>query len=131
MNLAQAAAAGRSITLDFDDLSEEKIVTALNELVTNPKYRQNAKVVAERFHDRPMTPQQSVVYWTEYAVRHKGAAFFACVGNELDSIQFHNVDVHCLMLAIGLVILYASYRVLRAIFKRIFTNTKAKKLKVN
>lgn len=130
MNLAQAAAAGRAITLDFDELSEEIIFTALNELVTNPKYRDNAKAVAERFHDRPMTPQQSVVYWTEYAVRHKGAAFFMCVGNELNSIEFHNVDVYCLMFVIGLISLYASFLVLRAIVKRIFASAKAKQ-KVN
>lgn len=120
MNLAQAGEMGRSITLDFDDLSEEKLVATLNELVNNPKYRENAEAVAKRFHDRPMTPQEIVVFWTEYAVRHKGASFFLCAGRDLNFIQFYNVDVYCIMFAIILIIIYANYRVIRAIFRRIF-----------
>lgn len=130
MNLELAAASGRSIILDFDNLSEDKIVTALNELISNPKYRENAKAIAERFHDRPMTPQQTVVYWTEYAVRHQGADFLSCVGNDLNFVQFHNVDVYCIMFIILLIVMYINYSITRAIFRRIFAKS-SKKIKVN
>jgi len=33
----------------------------------------NAKAASEIFKDRPMSPEKSVVYWTEYVIRHKGA----------------------------------------------------------
>jgi len=33
----------------------------------------NSKIVSDRFRDRPMSPAESVVYWTEYVIRHKGA----------------------------------------------------------
>jgi len=39
----------------------------------NFRYTRNAKVASEIFKDRPMSPEKSIVYWTEYVIRHKGA----------------------------------------------------------
>lgn len=33
-------------------------------------FSDNAKRVSSLFKDRPMTPSDSVVYWTEYLIRH-------------------------------------------------------------
>ena len=36
-------------------------------------YKENAHRLQRIFRDRPLSPLQSAVYWTEYLLRHKGA----------------------------------------------------------
>lgn len=37
-------------------------------------FSKNAKRVSSLFHDRPITPTDSVVYWTEYLIRYSEEA---------------------------------------------------------
>ncbi|XP_070491097.1 UDP-glycosyltransferase UGT5-like [Chironomus tepperi] len=94
MNINNAVAKGYGIDVHFDDITEEKIQSALMELLHNPKYFETAKSLSKVFKDRPMTPQQSVVYWTEYAYRHKGAEHLKSAGRDLYFFQLISFDVY-------------------------------------
>jgi glucuronosyltransferase len=102
MNMAKSVAREYGLQIFFEDISEKKLSETLNELLNNPKYRDNARLISSRFIDRPMTPQETVVYWTEYAVRHKGAPHLRAAGNSLNFIQFHSIDVYAVMILIAL-----------------------------
>lgn len=101
MNKVESRGCGLQVI--YEEISEEKLTKAINELLSNPKYQENAKEVATRFRDRPMTPQESVVYWTEYVARHQGATFLRAAGNDLNFFQFYLIDV-CVVLALGLIL---------------------------
>jgi len=118
------------LLLSIDDITEETILKSLNELLNNPKYKQNAEEVATRFNDRVMTPQQQVVYWTEYIARHKGAPFLRSAGCDLSAFEFYSLDVYCLMLAILLVGFYIKIKILKLIFKKL-TGQSGRKQKTN
>ncbi|CAB3246117.1 unnamed protein product [Arctia plantaginis] len=45
----------------------------LHDLLTDPKYKENAIKLREVFLDRPMKPLDLGIYWIEYVLRHKGA----------------------------------------------------------
>ena len=49
--------------------------------------------LSEQFKDRPTTPQQSVVYWTEYVIRHNGASHFKSPASRLSWFQYFLLDV--------------------------------------
>lgn len=51
------------------------------------------KKLSHIFKDRPMTSQQSVVYWTEYIVRHDGASHLESAASKLDWFQYLLLDV--------------------------------------
>ena len=56
------------------------------------------------FKDRPMTAQQSVVYWTEYIVRHDGAPHLNSVALQMNWFQYLLLDV-AIFVALTLVII--------------------------
>ncbi|XP_070504965.1 UDP-glycosyltransferase UGT5-like isoform X2 [Chironomus tepperi] len=129
-NIAEIAHQERGLLLDIDDITEETILNSLTELLNNPKYKKNAEEVAQRFNDRVMTPQQEVVYWTEYVARHKGAPFLRAAGCDLSAIEFYSLDVYGLMLAILLVGFYIKIKILKLIFRKL-TGKSGKKQKTN
>ncbi|KAL7024827.1 hypothetical protein ACKWTF_013205 [Chironomus riparius] len=129
-NMADAIEQERGLTLNVHDATEEEIFNALTEILNNPKYKKNAEDVAKRFNDRVMTPQQQIVYWTEYVARHKGAPFLRSAGCDLNAFEFHLLDVYGLMLVILLVAFYIEFKILKFIFKKL-TGKSGKKQKTN
>ena len=128
--MADAIAQERGLTLNVHDATEEEIFDALTEILNNPKYKKNAEDVAKRFNDRVMTPQQQIVYWTEYVARHKGASFLRSAGCDLNAVEFYLLDVYGLMLVILLVALYIEIKIIKFIFKKL-TGKSGKKQKTN
>lgn len=129
MNMAKAVARGYALRMDIENITESETSSLIKEIFTNPKYALNAKMISSRFTDRPMTPKESVVYWTEYAVRHKGAPHLRAAGNSLSWIELHLIDVYAVFALVGLLILYIDYIALKYIFSKIFKKKSDKKLK--
>lgn len=75
----------------------------------------NAKIISEQFKDRPMTPQQSVVYWVEYVIRHKGAPHLKSHGLNLTWYQYFLLDVIAVLLICILLVLFIVYKVFKFI----------------
>jgi len=117
---------GYGLQINYDDITEEAITESIKELLNNPKYKTNAVSISKRFLDRPMTPQQSVVYWTEYAARHQGASHLKPQSTALSFIEFHLIDVYCTFLVYIIVIGYFKIVVFRMILKRIFRKSQSK-----
>lgn len=131
MNMAKAVTRGYGLKIDVDDITEDAVFAALTELLENPKYRENAKIISKRYSDRPMTSQESVVFWTEYVQRHDGAPHLKAAGLELNFIEFHLIDVYSVLAAIGFIFLYIDYLVLKFIFSRVCKKKSTKKVKKN
>ena len=132
MNMAKAIARGYGLKMDVENITESGTSSLINEILTNPKYAENAKLISGRFTDRPMTPREAVVYWTDYAVRHKGAPHLRAAGNSLNYIQFHSIDVYAVFAIAGLIILYLDYILLKFVFRKLFKkSTPGAKLKKN
>jgi glucuronosyltransferase len=131
MNMAKAVTREYGLKVALEDVDEENISNSLKELLSNPKYAENAKIISSRFKDRPMTAQESVVYWTEYAVRHKGAPHLRAAGNTLSFFEFHLIDVYVTLSLIGLVFLFIDYLFLKFLCRKFFVKkietTKLKK----
>lgn len=120
MNMKKTVNSGYGLQVLYSEFNEENFSRALNEILTNPIYAQTAKTVSERFKDRPMTPQQSVAYWTEYAHRHHGAKHLRAAGDELNWMQLNSYDVYAVMAVIFLVFVIADCIIIKAILKRCF-----------
>lgn len=70
------------------------------------------------FHDRPMTPQQTVVYWTEYVIRHGGAPHLKTAAKHLYWFQYYLLDVIGVFLASLITIIYISYLFISFVFSK-------------
>lgn len=104
MNMAKVELRGCGIQVMYEEISEAKLTKAITELLSNPKYHRNAKNTAKRFRDRPLTPQQEVVFWTEFVARNEGALFMRAAGNDLNFFQFYLLDVYfAFIIAVGMI----------------------------
>lgn len=74
-----------------------------------------------------MSPAQSVVYWTEYVVRHKGASHMKYRGLDLEWYQYYLLDVIAVILlfvSLVLCIVLKSLNVIVYAFRRVHTRIK-------
>jgi glucuronosyltransferase len=129
MNMAKAKTRGYGLYVTYDELNEETFSGALNEILSNPKFKENAEIISKRFNDRPMTPQETVVYWTEFAARHAGAPHLRAASNDLNIIQFHSIDVYAFLFIILAIISYINFIVAKFILIKLFRKSASKEKK--
>lgn len=84
------------------------------------RYIQNAKSTSVIFKDRPISPVQSVVYWTEYVVRHKGAPHLKSHALNLAWYQYFLLDVIAVLLTIIFLGLFVAYKIVKIILYRLY-----------
>ncbi|XP_055531727.1 UDP-glycosyltransferase UGT5-like [Wyeomyia smithii] len=119
MNIARAVRAGYGVLLDFNEITEATVTRAITEVLTNPTYSKKARSTSERFRDKPMTTQQTVVHWVEYLVKH-GASHFCSPAMDLSLLQYHLVDVYAMMLVLLGSMLVVCGLATRAVCRKIF-----------
>ncbi|XP_037038245.1 UDP-glycosyltransferase UGT5-like [Bradysia coprophila] len=129
MNMAKAVTRGYGLQLYYDEITIDSLFNSIQELISNQKYRHNAQEISKRFVDRPMTPQETVTYWVEYAVRHNGALHLRAAGNDLNFIAFHSIDTYGVLFVAAVIYLYGVYLVLGCLFGKCCGKKNAKKSK--
>lgn len=77
----------------------------------------NAKLTSERFKDRPISLEKSIVYWTEYIHRYKGASHLKSHALNITWYQYFLLDVIATLLICIFVILILSYKILKLFYK--------------
>lgn len=78
-----------------------------------------AKNASEIFKDRPMSPAELVVYWTEYVIRYKGAPHLKSHSFNLTWYQYFLLDVISIVLIFVSVVLFLYYKLLKFIYKTV------------
>ncbi|XP_050527574.1 UDP-glycosyltransferase UGT5-like [Daktulosphaira vitifoliae] len=92
-NIKGVMTSGAAELLNYNNLEENEILTKIVAMINNPIYKQKAKELAERFHDRPLTPLKTAVYWTEYVIQHKSDHHIKSSAVEMSWYQNYMIDV--------------------------------------
>ncbi|XP_050332672.1 UDP-glycosyltransferase UGT5-like [Bactrocera neohumeralis] len=103
-NMEEVRQAGFGTYVPYADLTEESLREAIEDVINNPKYRKAVREFSEVYRDRPMTPRQSVVWWVDYVLRHKGAKHLQSPAVYLTHWQLMSLDVLGVLLAIVAVV---------------------------
>jgi len=111
---------GLLVQLDWNSLEEKNFKGAIDTLLNDPKYQDNAKKLSALFKDRPKDPLELGVYWIEYVLRHNGAPHLRSVGRKLTMLQYHSLDVIAAYVAIVATTLYLIYFVLKLVIRKLF-----------
>ncbi|CAG7697011.1 unnamed protein product [Allacma fusca] len=69
------------IRLEMRTLNSKILITSLNQVLNNPKYSTNMKAMSALFRDRPMSPIETGVYWTEFILRHNNTRHLKPIQN--------------------------------------------------
>ncbi|XP_025195624.1 UDP-glucuronosyltransferase 1-5-like [Melanaphis sacchari] len=69
-NIQNLVNLGMALSIEINSLTRTTLSEAINRLIKDQSFSENAKRVSSLFRDRPMTPSESIVYWVEYLIRH-------------------------------------------------------------
>lgn len=114
MNIGRASSKGYAMAMKRDEITETQLEKAIMELLDNPKYKKNAERISNLYKDRPMDPQKTVVYWTEYVIRHNGADHLRAASNQLGFIQLHLIDVYATLILGLFATIWMLWKILQA-----------------
>ncbi|XP_055619397.1 UDP-glycosyltransferase UGT5-like [Toxorhynchites rutilus septentrionalis] len=129
MNIRRAVRTGYGVLLEYHDITETTVHRAINTVLSDPSYAKNAQMISQRFRDKPMTPKQTAVYWTEYVIRHKGAPQLASPAMQLSFFQYHLLDVYAVVFLMMIIIGAITGYFVRKIYRKMFNPIKQAKRK--
>jgi len=118
---------GFGLTLSLLTLEEEPFRAAVLEILSNPKYSQRVVKFSSLYRDRPASARESLIFWTEYVIRHHGAAHLQSPLVHMDFIAANNLDIYALIGAISIGLLLMLKKVVQITCRRL--RTKLNKVK--
>lgn len=105
-NSAKAQDDGYAIKLELRTLTADELLASLKAVIHDPKYRAAARYRQSILRDQKTGPLDTAVYWTEYVLRHKGAAHLQSPARDMPFYQYLLLDV----LAVYGVLLFLAYK---------------------
>lgn len=112
-NAAAVKTRGSSVVLEFNNLNEESLRHAIDEVFNNTRYRENAQRLSKAYRDRPATPLETAVWWTEYIARGNGSPFLRSDGADIPLYQRHLIDVMLVLIIVSAVLIYIIFRLIK------------------
>ncbi|XP_049793972.1 UDP-glycosyltransferase UGT5-like isoform X2 [Schistocerca nitens] len=116
---------GYGIKLDLQNITIQSVEWAIHEVLNNPIYREKAELRSRLFWDRPESPVETAVYWTEYVLRHRGAPHLRSAALDLSWYQYLLLDVAALLLSGALLVLTIAVVAVRTLYRLITARTSA------
>lgn len=127
--------------LDVEKITSDELVETIDEIITNPKYKENVVKLGKIVKDEQISPTKKAVWWTEYLIRNDGAKHLAYHGVKVPTYQIYYLDVIAAYLAILTLLYYLikiivrlCARLIRTLINKIFLTqevTTDKKSKTN
>ncbi|KAH8385669.1 hypothetical protein KR200_006615, partial [Drosophila serrata] len=119
INMDRAKQCGIAEVLDSNNLNTDTVTNTIQELLENPKYGFRAEKMSKSFRDRPMSPLDTAVWWTEYVLRHRDAKHIRLNKEDISVVQYYRLDYLLTYLTrVGFVVgvlLFLSFRLFRKI----------------
>lgn len=91
--------------LDILTMTEHELEQTIREVLGNPAYRETIGKFSTLYRDRPLTARQSVIYWTEYVLRHQGALHLQSPLIHTKFVARNNLDVYGVVLLVSLLLI--------------------------
>ncbi|KAJ8030023.1 UDP-glucuronosyltransferase 2C1 [Holothuria leucospilota] len=120
---------GMGLMLDKGNITEENLLSTIQEVLQNPMYRERAQHYSDIHHDLPMTPLERAVYWIEHVMKF-GDQHLRPRSADMDFIELYMIDVIVFLIFVFSVGLYIDYLILRKCFECCcgkFKRTKSKR----
>ena len=121
------------VLVDYQTLTTQSLGDAIDEVLSNATYKQNAMQARSLHLDQQTTPLSRVKFYIEYVIHHKGIKHLASKPlSTLSLLQLSSLDVIIVMLVIFLAIITCALMLLRCLIRclgfcfRINTKEKSK-----
>ncbi|XP_050522153.1 UDP-glucosyltransferase 2-like [Daktulosphaira vitifoliae] len=129
-NILKLVNQGSGILLDYESITKDSLYNAIMTMINNNSYFMNAQKLSQRYKDRPLNPTETVIYWTEYIIKHKGARHLQTAAIDMPWWKYFLIDTISFIVLFVCLVLYLIYVVLKSMY-RFFTKKVILKNKIN
>ena len=121
------------VALDIETMTEDDLAHAIQEVLTNTMYKENAKLAQTLLNDKLVEPRDEFLYWVNYVIRHKGAKHLLNrYAHNISMIEFMSLDVYFLLTFLFAVIIMLMIFLCFVVLKKVwFLKNKVAKQKIN
>ncbi|KAG9480645.1 hypothetical protein GDO78_012224 [Eleutherodactylus coqui] len=105
-NIIHMKTKGMAVMLDINKMQSQDLVDAVNTVMNDPSYKENALRISQIHHDQPVKPLDRAVFWIEFVMRHKGAKHLRPAAHDLTWYQYHCLDVIGFLLVCLFIIIF-------------------------
>ncbi|KAG7302056.1 hypothetical protein JYU34_013510 [Plutella xylostella] len=103
-NAAAIEESGLGLRIQLKELTKETLLNTLRK-VLRPEFRANVKSISRAWHDQPLSPMDSAIFWTEYAARHTNITYRTRAA-DVPTYQYLNLDILSILVGIPLVVVF-------------------------
>lgn len=126
-NMVRLKAKGIAEVLDITELDVDTLTQSLQNVLDEKQlYMENMKKISSLHHDTPLKPMDSIVFWLEFVMRHKGAAHLRTESYKMPWYAYYNVDVLAFILSMLLISFLFFGLVCKILFKALKRTRKIK-----
>ncbi|EDW64151.1 UDP-glucosyltransferase 2 [Drosophila virilis] len=119
--------AGYGVALDLLQLNEDNFKANIQEVLNNKQYALTIGRFSQLYRDRPLTAKQTVLYWTDYVLRYKGAPHLQSPSVHMGIVAYHNLDVYAVLTAALSLVLFLTWRALKFTCRKLCGKSKTSK----
>ncbi|XP_036362980.1 UDP-glucuronosyltransferase 1A1-like isoform X3 [Octopus sinensis] len=87
------------ISMDIYNYNKDELVSNINELIENSKYKTNIKLASEIFHSRPEHPAERAARYVDHVIKY-GGDYLRSPSQNMPLYQFLMLDIYATFLAI-------------------------------
>lgn len=120
---------GLGLAVNTKNLTKEAFHNAIKEVITEPIYQERVKETAELAKDVEITGLDKAVWWTEYAIRTRGAKHLRNPIVDLPFYKVYLLDVLGFLLAITVLYLYVTIKIVKFLFRLVYSKKNIQKTK--
>ncbi|XP_029019113.1 UDP-glucuronosyltransferase 2A2-like [Betta splendens] len=126
-NIVHMLSKGAALLMDFNTMTTDDLRDAVNAVINDKSYKENAMRLSSIHHDRPMTPLEEAVFWIEFTLRNKGAKHLRVQAHQLTWYQYHSLDVLVFLLTVVLLLIVLLVKTCTFCLRRCCCRTEKKK----
>ncbi|XP_053666785.1 UDP-glycosyltransferase UGT5-like [Anopheles marshallii] len=100
----RAVEAGYGIKLDYQNITEEGVLVAINQILNEPDFRNAAMKASRQFREQPLEPMHKVLYYVDYVLKKdSGIDYMRSGALYLSFWPRHVVDVATILVLITMI----------------------------
>lgn len=115
--IQKSVSAGVAQKVDLHTLSVKALVSAISEVLGNPKYRKNMEIRSRNFRDQPEKPLDRAIWWCEYIIRNPKPTHLQPAEFNLGLLGSHFWDIQVMIISVFVLFVLLVKRIIYKIFK--------------
>ncbi|KAI7802612.1 UDP glucuronosyltransferase 5 family, polypeptide F1 isoform X2 [Triplophysa rosa] len=114
-NLSKMRSRGVAKVVDIATIDRRSFKEALHEVLRDPSYRRRMQKLSQLHRDTPLKPLESAIFWTEFVMRHKGAAHLRTEAYKMPWYSYYSVDVVGFLMCVVLLTVFVVFNIIRCL----------------